>query len=193
MVAITSAIGFYQNAQYQRNFDLGVDVRGSIVAAVNDEKEFETYRMRCRIILKSVRWLDAKPVCFQAMDIFRWKHGTLELGVDVIEVGENYLDAMQISLVEGRDFLKDSESDKTESVLITEKMASLLALGKPIGKEIIIHDTTKVFVVGVVKDVYTNGLWQELQPLMIRYVDEDQYRQIVVNADPEMPWQLISS
>lgn len=185
MIAITSAIGFYQNAQYQKNFDLGFDVRGSIVATVNDEKEFETYRNA----LSDNPHIGAMAGCKTSL-LSRYAHvpvknGSIELGVDMIEVGENYLEAMQIDLVEGRNFHKDSESDKTESVLITEKMAALLALEKPLGKEISIHDSIRVFVVGVIRDVYTNGLWQELQPMMIRYVDAREYRQLVVNTAPE--------
>jgi ABC-type antimicrobial peptide transport system permease subunit len=54
-----------------------------------------------------------------------------------------------------------------------------------IGKELIWKDTTKLYVVGVVKDVYTSGLWRTMDPLMIRYVGPEKYSQIVVNAKAE--------
>jgi len=44
MIAIASAIGFLQNARYQRAYDLGFDVRGSVIAWVENENEYETYR-----------------------------------------------------------------------------------------------------------------------------------------------------
>ncbi|MEX2235461.1 MAG: FtsX-like permease family protein [Cyclobacteriaceae bacterium] len=43
-------------------------------------------------------------------------------------------------------------------------------------------DTVRLFVVGVVKDVYTQGLWREMDPLMIRYTTPDQYSHVIVNA-----------
>jgi ABC-type antimicrobial peptide transport system permease subunit len=43
----------------------------------------------------------------------------------------------------------------------------------------------KLYVVGVVKDVYNRGLWRELQPMMIRFVLPEHYRQLSVNTNVE--------
>ena len=102
--------------------------------------------------------------------------------VDIIDVGDEYIKTMGLHLVEGRDFQKDSETDKKESVIVTEKLVKSFGWDKAIGKEIIWMDTVKLFVVGVVKDVYTNGLWFELDPLMMRYTGPDQYTHVIVNA-----------
>ena len=92
---------------------------------------------------------------------------------------------MDLELLEGRDFRKDSETDQRESVIITEKMAKLFGWDKPLGKELIWKDTAKLYVVGVVKDVYTMGLWREMEPLMIRYILPDKYTQIAVSTKAE--------
>ena len=109
-------------------------------------------------------------------------HESRKQEVDIIDVGDNYLKTMDLKLLEGRDFIKDSETDRKESVIITQKMADLFNWDKPLGREILWRDTVKLFVVGVVKDVYTMGLWREMEPMMIRYVRPDDYRQIVVRA-----------
>jgi ABC-type antimicrobial peptide transport system permease subunit len=105
--------------------------------------------------------------------------------VDIIEVGDNYLSAMDLELLQGRDFRKDSETDKKESVIITSKMASLFGWQDPMGKEIIWKDSIKLSVIGVIKDVYTRGLWRELEPMMVRYVHPESYTQIVVTTEAE--------
>jgi putative ABC transport system permease protein len=89
---------------------------------------------------------------------------------------------MDLELIQGREFVKDSETDQRESVIVTEKMAKLFGWEKPIGKELIWRDTVKLFVVGVVKDVYTMGLWREMEPMMIRFVLPDKYSQLVVST-----------
>jgi ABC-type antimicrobial peptide transport system permease subunit len=61
-------------------------------------------------------------------------------------------------------------------------MASLFGWEKALGKEVIWKDSVKLYVVGVVKDVYTAGLWRAMEPLMIRYVGPEKYSQIVVNT-----------
>jgi hypothetical protein len=106
--------------------------------------------------------------------------------VDIIEVGDNYLKTMDIKLLEGRDFSKDSETDRQGSVIVTQKMADLFGWDTPLGKEITWHDTVRLTVVGVVKDIYTNGLWHEMEPMMIRFVLPDQYSQIVVSTKAEL-------
>jgi len=87
-----------------------------------------------------------------------------------------------LKLLSGRDFLKDSETDRKESIIITQNMADLFGWTDPIGKEVIWKDSVKLYVVGVVKNIYTRGLWREMQPMMIRYVLPDQYSQLVVSA-----------
>jgi ABC-type antimicrobial peptide transport system permease subunit len=64
-------------------------------------------------------------------------------------------------------------------------MAMLFGWKDPLGKEIISNEKQKLYVVGVVKDVYTKGLWQEMEPMMIRYVLPEQYGQVVVSTRPE--------
>ena len=89
---------------------------------------------------------------------------------------------MGITLKEGRNFTLDSETDHKESVIITEGLARKFGILKPIGKEIIWMDTAKYFVVGVVKDIYNNGLWEQMEPIMFRYGSKDNVNHILVKA-----------
>ncbi len=185
LTAIISAIGFVQNAKFQRDYDLGFDIRGSIITAVNDQSQFDTYRNALQSNPSILSMAGAKSGIFsnRSNDPVKWEATQLE--VDIIEVGDNYLPTMQLKLSEGRDFVKDSETDRKESVIITQKMADVFGWDKPIGKEIIWRDTIKLFVMGVVKDVNTQGLWRELDPMMIRYVLPNEYTQLVVSAKAE--------
>ena len=102
--------------------------------------------------------------------------------VDIIEVGDHYLSTMDLKLLEGRDFIKDSETDNKESVIVTEKLVKDFGWENALGKEIIWKDTIKLYVIGVVKNVYTTGLWREMEPMMIRYALPTQYTQLVVTT-----------
>lgn len=183
LMAVVSAIGFFQNARFQRQHDLGFDVRGSVMAWVNNRGEFDTYRNALQNNPHIRAMAGAKTGIFSDRAHDAVKHGSKQIAVDIIGVGDNYLATVGLSLVEGRDFIKDSETDRREAAIITQNMATLFGWGKPLGKEIIWKDSVRLFVVGVVKDVYTHGLWRELEPMMITYVAPDDYRQIVVNTD----------
>ncbi|MEQ9166754.1 MAG: FtsX-like permease family protein, partial [Fulvivirga sp.] len=82
-------------------------------------------------------------------------------------------------------FKKDSETDRKESVIVTEELARKFNWQDPIGKEVIWMDTVSLYVIGVVKDIYSNGLWDQLEPTMFRYGTEDKIGHIVVSGPAE--------
>ncbi|HMF72390.1 MAG TPA: ABC transporter permease, partial [Flavitalea sp.] len=185
LIAIVSAIGFLQNANYQRNYDLGFDIRGSVIARVNNQSEFDTYRNSLQSNPEIVSIAGANSGVFSNRVHEPVKHETKQLEVDIIGVGDDYLKTLDLKLLSGRDFVKNSETDQRESIIVTEKMAALFGWDKPLGKEVTWKDSVKLVVVGVVKDVYTMGLWREMEPMMIRYILPDKYTQIVVSTKSE--------
>jgi len=184
LIAIVSAIAFLRNSQYQTEYDLGFDVNGTVIAWMNSD-DFEVYQNAVQGNSKIISTAGAASGIFSNRTHEPVKHDSKQVEVDIIEVGDRYLETMNLSLVAGRDFIKDSETNKRESIIISQKMADLFGLDEALGKEVIWKDTSKLYVVGVVKDVYTGGLWRPMEPMMIRYVGKERYSQIVVNAKSE--------
>jgi ABC-type antimicrobial peptide transport system permease subunit len=182
LIAIVSAIGFYQNARYQRNYDLGFDVRGSIIAWVENQNEFTVYKNALQQNPEIISIAGARSGIFSNRLHEPVKHESRQLEVDIIEVGDHYLQTMDLKLLQGRDFAKESETDQRESVIITQKMADQFGWTEPLGKEVIWRDSVQLYVIGVVKDIYTQGLWRELEPMMIKYVLPANYTQLVVST-----------
>lgn len=182
LIALVSAIAFVQNANYQRDYDLGFDVQGSIITYLNGQAEFETYRNALRENPNITTIAGSASGIFSSIDRGTVKSDSRQLEVDIIEVGDDYLSAMDVELVEGRDFIRDSETDIRESVIITQRMADVFGWQEATGKELIWRDSVKLYVVGVVKDVYTRGLWREMEPMMIRYIAPERYTQLIASA-----------
>ncbi len=190
LIAVVSAIALYQNASYQRGYDLGFDSRGSIVAHIENKSEFENYRTALESNAEIRSMSGAKSSIFAGGSKETVRHEATQREVDMIEVGDGYLETLDLSLTAGRDFRKDSPTDLKESVIISQRLAEDLAFSNPIGQRILWRDTVSLYVVGVVKNVYTQGLWTELEPLMIRYVAPEQYRQIIVSTTPSQLYQV---
>lgn len=182
LIAIVSAIAFWQNARYQRDYDLGFDEKGSVIAWLNTREEFETYRNALASNPEIISMAGAASGIFSNRSHEPVKHESKQVEVDIIDVGDAYLKTMNLTLIEGRDFVRDSETDKNESIIVSQKMASVFGWEKPLGKEVVWKDSVRLYVVGVVKDVYTAGLWRPMEPMMIRYVGPEKYSQIVVNT-----------
>jgi ABC-type antimicrobial peptide transport system permease subunit len=201
LIAVIFAIAFYQNSKFQRDFDLGFNDKGIIIAYVNSLGEFETYRNAIKQNQHVLSVAGSMHSIFSSRYNDPVKHESKQVEVDIIEVGDEYLETMGLHLVAGRDFEKDSETDRKESVIVTENFVKQFGWDNAIGKEIIWTDTAKFFVIGVVKDVYTNGLWRQLEPLMIRNVAPEKYTHVIVsapiseirkvNAEMESQWKEI--
>lgn len=183
LCGIVCSLAFTDNAVYQRDFDLGFDKKGVVYSYVNNRSEYETYRnaLLANPDVKSVggalhhfggNWFS---------DPIKSTDGK-EIEVDILEVGDDYVKTIDLKITEGRDFTKDSETDRKESVLISEALRSKMGWDKPIGKEIIWLDTVKLYVVGVFKDVYSRGLWEPIEPTMLRYAAQDKVNFITVSA-----------
>jgi ABC-type antimicrobial peptide transport system permease subunit len=185
LIAIISAVGFLQNARYQREYDLGFDVRGSILAWVSNKSDYDTYLNALQGNPDITAMAGSSSGIFSSRGHDPIKYDSRQIEVDVIYVGDEYRKTIDLELLQGRDFIKDSKTDQQESIIITQKMAGLFGNENPIGKQIIWRDSIKLFVVGVVKDVYTRGLWTELDPMMIRFVPPTEYNQIVVSTKAE--------
>jgi putative ABC transport system permease protein len=183
LIAVVCSFAFIENARYQRDFDLGFKRDGVIYTNITDGQEYDAYRnvLAGNPLITSIGGSRNNIFPYTYNDPV--KHEGREIEADIIDAGENYIPAVGIKLIEGRDFMKDSETDLRESVIVSEKFAESFGWDKPLGKEIIWLDTIKLYVIGVVKNTYTRGLWKELQPVMIRNVPKKDYQYLLVNTD----------
>ena len=119
LIAIVSAIAFLQNARYQEQYDLGFDIRGSVIAWLNSKEEFETYRNALQSNPEIASMAGASSGIFSNRVHEPVKFESKQVEVDIIDVGDHYLKTMNLTLLEGRDFVQDSETDKKESIIIS--------------------------------------------------------------------------
>jgi len=202
LLSIIMGIAFYQNGEYQRNYDLGFATHGAISVWVNNEGGFNTYRDALSSSKDIEVIAGTKHHIANAWYNDPVKYESVEREVDIFDIGDNYFEAMDMKLISGRNFIKDSETDKKESVLVTEELVKQFGWNdNPIGKRLVWMDTVQLYVVGVVKNIYARALWEPIQPLMIRYTSPDQYQQLVIKTDPvkigavndfmEMKWKEV--
>ena len=182
LIGVVCSVAFIDNAKYQREFDLGFDKHGVIYTYVNNRSEFETYR---NALSENP---DIKSIAGSPHHIYSnynndpIKHEGKEIEVDMLDVGDDYINTVGMTLLEGRDFIKDSETDRKESVIISEGLARKFGWREAIGKEITWMDTVQFYVVGVIKDVYNRGLWEEMNPTLLRYAKEEDVNHLIVST-----------
>lgn len=182
LIGIVCSLAFTENSRYQRDFDLGFDKKQVVFTYINNRSEYETFRNR---LLQNP---DVTAVTGTLHHFYSnsfndpIKSEDKEIEVDIMDVGDDYLKVVGLTLLEGRDFIKDSETDRKESVIITENLASKFGWDRPLGKEITWMDTARYQVVGVIKNVYNRGLWDEMEPVMMRYGSKERVGHIIASA-----------
>ena len=182
LIALIAAVAFIQNANYQKEFDFGFEKDGIIYTFINGKQEFEAYKNQLSKNEQITAIGGTKHHIFSSIANDPVKYNSLEFETDIMEVDYDYMDIMGMTLVEGRKFNKDSETDRKESVIINETLAAELGLDEPLGAKLVWADTVPLYVVGVVKDYYSSGLWEEIDPTILRLNKEEEISRIIVKA-----------
>ena len=186
LLAIIMSVAFYNNGKYQQEYDLGFTKSGVISTAISDEGSFNTYRdaLAENKNIKIISGTKNHIATSYYKDPVKYESEMRE--VDIMDIGDNYFDAMEMSLLAGRQFEPNSETDRKESIIVTEEFVKTFGWkDDPIGKRIVLTDSIQLYVIGVVKNVYNQALFAPIKPTMIRYVFPNEYEQLIVSADSE--------
>ncbi|MEM7107657.1 MAG: FtsX-like permease family protein [Bacteroidota bacterium] len=182
--AIIMAVGFIQNAQYQKGFDLGFSTDNLIYSYVNGEDEFEAYRKELINNPKIKAVSGTKHHIMSAGYGDPIKYEDILRDVSIYEVGFDYFETMDIKLDQGRNFKENSETDVEESIIVNQTFLDEFGWTKEeaLGKRVIWLDTVQLYVIGTVDNLYTSALWGQLEPTMFRLNRKAEYSRILVKA-----------
>jgi len=179
-------IVFTKNADYQRTLDLGYD-RSKIIIVPVPTEIFSSLRNE---VLTNPKVISAEGT----VNHIGWgnyrrpvKDIDKQLEVDVLDIGPEYAQTMGLRLVEGRFFEKERvEADRANnSIIVNRKLLDDFDWDYGTGRTITLYDTTKLNIIGVIEDFFIAGVWQKIEPTMIRISGTDQYYNLAVRSEPE--------
>jgi hypothetical protein len=186
VAALVMGIAFARNAEYQRTLDLGYDRDKLIVVPINREF-FTSFRNE---IISNPKIISAEGT----MHYLGWgnyrrpvKDAEKRLEVDVMDIGPGYAETMGFRLVEGRLFDKNRvlADRENNSIIVNQKLVKDFGWREGVGKTITLYDTTTLRIIGVVEDFYMSGVWEAIEPAMLRLSGSDLYSVLAVRADSE--------
>jgi putative ABC transport system permease protein len=101
-----------------------------------------------------------------------------------VPVDYDYLETLEIPLVEGRSFRRDRAADSTSSIIINETFARQLGGGEPVlGK--VLETNPKREVIGVVKDFHFLSLAEPITPLSLVIPKDFRLNYVLVRIAPD--------
>jgi putative ABC transport system permease protein len=186
IMSLVGGITFTKNADYQRTLDLGYDRDKIIVIPIVPE---------IYTSLRNEILTDQKVIAAEGTNNhIGWgnyrrpvKDADKQLEVDVLDIGPEYAQTMGLRLAEGRLFSKErAEADRSNnSIIVNRMLVRDFGWDIGVGKTITLYDTTKLNIIGVVEDFFTSGVWQKIEPAMLRITATDQFYTMAVRAEAE--------
>ncbi len=185
VIALIASLAFAQNARYQEALDVGFNKTNIISVRADNNSEFERY-------FNSVSQMSSiESVVGTRNHIGSWNYGrTLrngekELESGMLDFGINYYDIMDLEMIKGRYFDNDTyESDRQNSIIVNQQMVEAFKWEEPIGQVLRLDDTTRLTVIGVMKDFHMWGFWNPISPLGIRLADKEDIGFLIVKTQP---------
>ena len=186
VTALVMGIVFARNAEYQRTLNLGYDRDKIIIVPVNGGL-FTSFRDE---ILTNPKVISAEGT----MNHLGWgsyrrpvKDADKQLEVDVMDIGPEYSQTIGLRLIDGRlfDRTRVSADRENKSIIVNQKLVNDFGWSSGVGKTITLYDTTTLRIIGVVEDFYMSGVWEEIEPAMLRLSASDNYNVLAVRANPE--------
>jgi putative ABC transport system permease protein len=97
--------------------------------------------------------------------------GMSQRGINFSIVDHDFVDALGIKMVNGRDFQKDMPSDTLNGVVVNETFVRRMGWSDPIGKKIEAGDanTLRARIIGVMADYHQTGMYNEIESLLLAY------------------------
>jgi putative ABC transport system permease protein len=187
LAAVIFALAFYFNARFQKEFDLGYSYQSVIQVPIDNPAQFDPLKnaLSTQPMIRSVGG-SQHHIYSSSYSAAARAGNQAQKKIDLINVGDDYFETVNVRLISGHGFEKDQASDLSEAIIVNQEFIRVFALEKdPIGKRITLNDTIHVYIKGIVKDVYLSALFQPLSPVAFRYVAADQYRYLVASTDPQ--------
>jgi hypothetical protein len=185
VTALVMGIVFAKNADFQRTIDLGYD-RNEIIVLPIAQDLFTSFRNEIRTNPRIISAEGTQNHIGYGNYRRPIKDNEKQLEVDVLDIGPGYCQTMGLRLQEGRlfDELRLAADRSGNSIGVNQKFVDDFGWKDAIGKTVTLYDTTKLTVIGVVENFYLYGVWQAIEPLMLRISGTDQYGILAIRAKP---------
>jgi putative ABC transport system permease protein len=183
IITVVAGIGFARNAEFQKNYDFGYNVENTMGAVVTDTTAFAAFKNEVAKIPQITAIAGTRHhIGFGYRNVIAESQG-IKKESNYLEVGRDYLQTMSLKMAEGRAFDAQMESDYTNSLLITEKLAALYGWQnkEALQKQIRI-DSVTYSVIGVLKDFQTDVLFDPLEPVAMKLAKENRFQFLIIQA-----------
>lgn len=183
ILALIASYAFIQNAKYQETLDVGFERENILAVRVFNNGQYESLKNR----LSGIPSIEAYAGTSNHIGAWEYsrslKHTDGVIDAGMLDLTPEYMDLMGVEMLEGRAFDKENEEyDKQSSIIINEAFLSEVGWKDPIGQYLQMDDSTRLKVVGVMKNLHMWGFFNEIEPMAFRPVHNDNFNFVIVKT-----------
>lgn len=185
LVTIAASIITAANAKYLSSLNVGYNKDHILVLKTDNASSFQFLENAARKrpdVLNVAGSQDQIGRTANASSMVKYEN--LQLNSDVINVTPEYIDLLKLAIVEGRNFLPNSQQDIDNSVIVNQKLVALMNWSNPIGKQIQADGKTYE-VAGVVKDFNYENFFRKIGPCLLKMNAAENNRVLSINTENE--------
>ncbi|MCL4510750.1 MAG: ABC transporter permease [Bacteroidetes bacterium] len=110
--------------------------------------------------------------------------------IQTIAVDYNYLQTLQLELLQGRNFSRKFSADSDNACLLNQAAVMYLGLRDPIGSQVYLPSTRMMKVIGVTKDFHVTSFQKKMGPLLL-YMSPTNFKYIALRIDQSQSSRII--
>ena len=184
--ALVSGVIFTENARFQDNLYLGYDKDNIIGVPLNDPFYYIAFRdaIKANPMIQSIG--ESEEHIGRGNFVRTIEYRGEKRDIQTLDIGDGYFNTMGLKLIDGREFPAELKSSDTEnSVIVSKTFVEEFGMEAVVGEQImVVADTTPLYIVGIVEDIYLYGFWSKIDPMMFRRGVDERMRTLVVRGEP---------
>lgn len=182
LLAIISGIIFVKNVAYQRAQDWGYEKENIYVVQMPKGETFRAMRNHALQNPDVISATGSGGLVGRSWGLAVITKADEKTEVHRVDVGPDYFETLNLTLLEGRTFQKDLKTDE-QAVIVNETFVSHMGWDHILDNTFI-YDSTEYRIVGVVEDFHYRPFWNEIGPMLLRMVPEEDFRYLSMKIKP---------
>lgn len=182
-IVLINGIVFTQNTSFQEKIDYGFNYKDVLAVFIQDENQYKVLKAR----VESNSSVNDVAVTHHQLGMssypFPVKIDTSEYQVQHIEVGENFFELMELSLVSGRFLDINLVSDEFGALVVNQTFIDHTGIDDPLSTTVSIRGERRR-IIGVVED-HVDNLFRsrEKEPFVFYGSKRNEYRVMLIKSD----------
>ncbi len=121
----------------------------------------------------------------------RNRNGDL-INTRMLRIDENYINTLELEIINGRNFREDNEADWRTGVIVNETFVKAFDLKEPLG-EFVANEQDTVNIIGVVKDFHFDSMKRDVMPVVLHLFPYNSIWYVFVRIAPQNIPESIAS